>query len=51
MKKRKPGIGHEMRYEGVEILDPVAKEGPCNLRVKARRKRESCGHEDAWGEH
>lgn len=40
-----------MGYGGVDILDPVAKEGPCDLGVKVRRKREHCGHEVARGEH
>lgn len=40
MKKIKPRIGCKTGYEGVEILDPAAKVGPCDLRVKGRRKRE-----------
>lgn len=38
MKKIKPSMRHEMRCVGVEILDPVAKEGPCDLCIKVRRK-------------
>lgn len=38
VKKIKPSMRHEMGCVGVEILDPAAKEGRCDLCVKVRRQ-------------
>lgn len=36
-EKTKPSIRREMGCVGVEILDPLAKEGPCDLCIKVSR--------------